>query len=136
VLGSLPCGELERLYRAADLFAFPSTTEGFGLAALEALASGLPVVASDLDAMQTFLEHGRSALLFPVDDSHALAEGLATLALEHGLRDRLRAGGLELAAGFSWDAAAVSHERAYAELLPVLPSASARRVAIASTRDD
>jgi glycosyltransferase involved in cell wall biosynthesis len=136
VLGSLPCGELERLYRAADLFAFPSTTEGFGLAALEALASGLPVVASDLDAMQTFLEHGRSALLVPVDDSHALAEGLATLALEHDLRDRLRAGGLELAAGFSWDAAAVSHERAYAELLPLLRSSRAARVAVGSTQDD
>jgi glycosyltransferase involved in cell wall biosynthesis len=120
VLGSLPCDQLERLYRAADIFAFPSTTEGFGLAALEALASGLPVVASDLDALQTFLEDGRSAVLVPVGDSGALAGELATLARDPLRRRRLLAGGLELAAGFSWDAAAVAHERAYAELLPRL----------------
>jgi D-inositol-3-phosphate glycosyltransferase len=123
VLGSLGCDELERLYRAADLFAFPSTTEGFGLAALEALASGLPVVASDIDALQTFLEHERSALLAPVGDSSAFAAALARLAEDPAERARLRAGGLDLAAGFSWDAAAVAHERVYAELMPLLDAA-------------
>lgn len=117
LLGSLPCDEMQRLYRAADLFAFPSTSEGFGLAALEALASGLPVVASDLAAMRTFLEHGRNALLVPVGDSGALGAALARLAREAGLRDRLRAGGLQIAAAFSWDEAALAHERVYAELL-------------------
>ena len=68
-LGSLPDGSIERLYRAADVFAFPSTKEGFGLAALEALASGLPVVASDLDAFRTFLDDGRNARLVPVGDT-------------------------------------------------------------------
>jgi glycosyltransferase-like protein len=120
VLGSLGCDELERLYRAADLFAFPSTNEGFGLAALEALASGLPVVASDIDALQTFLEHERSALLAPVGDSGAFAAALARLAENPVERARLQAGGLDLAAGFSWDAAAVAHEGVYAELRPLL----------------
>jgi glycosyltransferase-like protein len=127
VLGSLGCDELERLYRAADLFAFPSTTEGFGLAALEALASGLPVVASDIDALQTFLEHERSALLAPVGDSSAFAAALARLAENPAERARLRAGGLDLAAGFSWDAAAVAHERVYAELMPLLEAPAFRR---------
>jgi glycosyltransferase-like protein len=126
VLGSVACDELARLYRAADLFAFPSTTEGFGLAALEALASGLPVVASDIDALQTFLEHERSALLAPVGDSGAFAAALARLAEHPAERGRLRAGGLDLAAGFSWDAAAVAHERVYAELRPLLDAAPRR----------
>ena len=47
------------LYRAADVFAFPSVKEGFGLAALEALAAGLPVVASDLDVFAAFLRRRR-----------------------------------------------------------------------------
>jgi glycosyltransferase-like protein len=117
LLGSVGCAELERLYRAADLFAFPSTAEGFGLAALEALASGLPVVASDLDAFRTFLEHDRSAMLVPVGDSTALAGALCRLALDVRARDRLRAGGFEVAQAYSWDAAAVAHERIYRELL-------------------
>jgi glycosyltransferase-like protein len=120
VLGSLSDGELSRLYRAADLFAFPSTKEGFGLAALEALASGLPVVASDLDALRSFLEHGRSALLVPADDRDELASAFAALAHDRDARDRLRAGGRAVAAAFSWDAAAAAHERAYAELLVTL----------------
>ncbi len=121
VLGSLSCEELERLYRAADLFAFPSTVEGFGLAALEALASGLPVVASDCDALQTFLEHDRNALLVPVGDPQSLAHALALLARDAVTRERLRAGGLESAAGYSWDSAAAVHEQVYAELLRSLP---------------
>jgi glycosyltransferase-like protein len=117
VLGSLPDGELERLYRAADLFAFPSTTEGFGLAALEALACELPVVASDLDALRTFLAHGRSALLVPVGDSGALAEALARLARDPLERDSLRAAGRQIVAEYTWERAALEHERVYAGLL-------------------
>jgi glycosyltransferase-like protein len=117
VLGSLSDDELSRLYRAADLFAFPSTKEGFGLAALEALACGLPVVASDIDALRTFLEHGHSALLVPVHDGDALARALATLARDPDARERLRAGGREVARAFTWDAAAATHEQVYAELL-------------------
>lgn len=116
-LGTVTCEELERLYRAADLFAFPSTVEGFGLAALEALASGLPVVASDLDAFHAFLDHGRSALLVPVGDSRALALALARLARDPRERDLLRARGLEVAATLTWDQAAAAHERVYAQLL-------------------
>ena len=54
-VGTVTPAELERHYRAADVFAFPSTKEGFGLVALEALAAGLPVVASELDVFRTFL---------------------------------------------------------------------------------
>lgn len=117
VLGSLPDGEPERLYRAADVFAFPSRSEGFGLAALEALASGLPVVASDLDAFRTFLTDGRSALLVGVGDGQALGAALTRVARDAGLRDRLAGEGPRVAAMRSWDRAAAAHERAYHALL-------------------
>jgi glycosyltransferase-like protein len=127
VLGTLGDGEIESLYRAADVFAFPSTKEGFGLAALEALACGLPVVASDLDALTTFLEDDRSALLVPVGDPDALGAALAHVGREPSIRERLRGGGLRVAADYSWDRAAATHEDAYRKLLVSLPAASGAR---------
>ncbi len=102
---------------ACNAVLVPSEREGFGLAALEALACELPAVASDLDSLRTFLVHGRSALLVPVGDSQALAGALARLARDPDERERLRAGGREVAAACSWERAAVAHERAYAALL-------------------
>ena len=124
VLGALAPEEIERLYRAADLFAFPSVKEGFGLAALEALAADLPVVASDLDVFRSFLDDGRSALLTPVGDGRALGEAMARVARDELLRARLRGGGREVARSYTWEASAVAHERAYAEREPASRSAA------------
>ena len=112
-LGALEPDEIERLYRAADVFAFPSVKEGFGLAALEALAAGVPLVASDIDVFRSFLTDGESALLHPVGDAAALAAALEHVAREPELRRRLRAGGAKVAAGFGWDASGAAHEAAY-----------------------
>jgi glycosyltransferase involved in cell wall biosynthesis len=115
-LGALDCAELERLFRAADAFAFPSVKEGFGLAALEAVAAGLPLVVSDLDVFRGFLEHERSALLTPVGDGEALAAALTRVARESALRTRLRAGGRAVVARHTWEESARAHERAYERL--------------------
>jgi glycosyltransferase-like protein len=117
LVGTLAPGELERLYRAADLFAFPSVKEGFGLAPLEALAAGLPVVASDLDVFHSFLRHDRTALLTPVGDSEALAVALARLARDPSQRDRLRRFARPVVAAHTWEASAGVHERAYRAFL-------------------
>jgi glycosyltransferase-like protein len=116
-VGNLPDPELERLYRAADLFAFPSYKEGFGLAALEALASGLPVVASDLEVFRSFLAHDRTALLVPVGDSEKLAAALARLAREPETRERLLGSARRVLAAHTWDASAAAHERSYRAFL-------------------
>jgi glycosyltransferase-like protein len=116
VTGPLEPEELERLYRAADVFAFPSVKEGFGLAALEALAAGLPVVASDLAAFRGFLDD-RCARLVPVGDAAALARALRDAANDDGGRGRA------VARAWSWDEAAAVHERVYEEFLA--PEASA-----------
>jgi glycosyltransferase-like protein len=128
VLGSLPDDEIEALYRAADAFAFPSTKEGFGLAALEALASGLPVVASALDEFTTYLSDGRSALLVPVGDGDALGDALARIGRSRATRAALRAGGLDVAAQYTWDRAAIAHERVYRKLLEPLHAVGTVRV--------
>lgn len=113
VLGPQSDEQVERLYRAADVFAFPSVKEGFGLAALEALSAELPVVASDLDVFRSFLSHGDNALLAPVGDGRALGRELLRAATRPELRERLRRGGRAVAATYSWEASAQSHERAY-----------------------
>jgi glycosyltransferase-like protein len=113
VLGTLTGDAVERLYRAADVFAFPSVREGFGLAALEALAADLPVVASELDVFRGFLADGISALLTPVGDGAALAAAIERVARDDVLRARLRAGGRVVVRRYTWDASAAAHERVY-----------------------
>jgi len=117
VLGPLEAETMEGLFRAADAFAFPSIREGFGLAALEALAAELPVVASDLDVFRGFLADHETALLVPPGDGAALGRALARIALDPALAARLRAGGRRVVPDHSWDAAAAAHERAYEAFL-------------------
>ena len=116
LLGTVPDAELPAWYAAADVFAFPSTKEGWGLAVLEAMSAGLPVVASDLPVFHEYLRPGRDALLVPVGDAPALAAALAAV-----LDDRRLAGGLASAAlmvgeRFSWGRAAAEHQAIYAAI--------------------
>ena len=108
--GPVTDAQLDELYRAADVFAFPSVAEGFGLVVLEALACGVPVVASDLDVLRTYLTDGRGALLVPPGDGIALGDALARA-------EPLRGGGLAVAAAHTWDAVAARHEDAYRAFL-------------------
>jgi glycosyltransferase-like protein len=113
VLGPVEDPELERLYRAADVFALPSTKEGYGLAVLEALAAGLPAVVSDLDVFRAFLGDGESALLARTGDPDDVAAALVRVAREPALAERLRAGGRAVVARHTWARVAAAHEREY-----------------------
>src|SRR5207237_5435434 len=115
LLGTVSETDLGAWYRAADAFAFPSVKEGFGLVVLEALAAGLPVVASDIPVFAEYLEDGRSALLVPPGDAGALAGALDRLAGDPRLRRRLAAGGRPLLDRFTWAASARTHREIYAE---------------------
>jgi glycosyltransferase-like protein len=114
LLGTVPDAELPGWYAGADVLAFPSTKEGWGLAVLEAMSAGLPVVASDLPVFREYLRPGRDALMVPVDDSRALATALASVLGDHALADRLRTAGYRVAARFTWSASAAEHQKIYA----------------------
>jgi glycosyltransferase-like protein len=116
-LGPVADGTLEELYRAADILCFPSLKEGFGLVVLEALASGLPVVASDIDVLRGVVAHEESALLAPCGDAPAFAHALARVATDTPLVARLRSGGTAVARRHGWDRVAQAHERAYRSFL-------------------
>jgi glycosyltransferase-like protein len=116
LLGTVPDAELPGWYAAADVLAFPSTKEGWGLAVLEAMSAGLPVVASDLPVFREYLRPGQDALMVPVDDAAALATALAAVLDDSALADRLRAAGYQVCARFTWDRCAAEHQRIYADL--------------------
>ncbi|HSS67326.1 MAG TPA: MSMEG_0565 family glycosyltransferase [Nocardioidaceae bacterium] len=114
--GSLTDAELHEWYRSADALAFPSTKEGWGLAVLEAMASDLPVVSSDIAVFREYLTHDKTAVMTRVGDAESLAEGMRRVATDPTLRDTLVAGGRQLVPRFSWDRAAEDHARLYSGL--------------------
>jgi glycosyltransferase-like protein len=118
LLGTVPDAELPGWYAAADVLAFPSTKEGWGLAVLEAMSAGLPVVASDLPVFREFLTPGREALLVPVDDPPALAAALAAVLDDPDLAARLRSTALATVERYSWARSAAEHQAVYASLAP------------------
>jgi glycosyltransferase-like protein len=116
LLGTVPDAELPAWYAAADVLAFPSTKEGWGLAVLEAMSAGLPVVTSELPVFREYLEPGRDALLVPVDDPPALAAALAAVLDDAELADKLRSAALAVAERFSWARSAAEHRAIYVAL--------------------
>ena len=99
-LGPAPDADLPALYAGALAFAFPSLWEGFGLPALEAMAAGAPVVASNRGALPE-LTAGAARLAEPTPE--AFADALGQVLGDAALRERLRAQGLARAAEFSWE---------------------------------
>jgi len=121
-VGTVDDDDVPAWYAAADALAFPSVKEGFGLAVLEAMSAGVPVVSSDLPVFREYLVDGRDALLVPVGDVPALAAALRSALLDAAVRGRLVAAGTELARRFTWRASAERHLAVYAGL-PVPTSA-------------
>jgi glycosyltransferase-like protein len=114
--GTVPDAELPAWYAAADVLAFPSTKEGWGLAVLEAMSAGLPVVTSDLPVFLEYLRPGRDALVVPGGDPAALSRALAAVLDDPGLAADLRAAGLALSRTFTWQRSAGEHRAVYAGL--------------------
>lgn len=101
--GALAGERLSAFYASADAFVFPSTTETFGNVVLEAMASGVPVIAPDRGATLE-LAHEDSALPFRAGDAASLASRVEALLGDPGLREEKRATGLNVAGTRSWDA--------------------------------
>jgi glycosyltransferase involved in cell wall biosynthesis len=112
-LGYVPARDLVTLYNLAELVAFPSLYEGFGLPVLEAMACGTPVVTS---AKGSLCEVAGTAAEF-VDpyDVESIAAGLWRVLRDPARQEELCARGLEQAARFSWEQAAHQTRQIYAQ---------------------
>lgn len=108
-----PYQPVEEALSALDVFAFPSLWEPFGLAALEAMSCGLPLVASRVGGLPEFIEHKYSGLLVPPGDAKALAAALRQLYEDEPLRQRLAEGARHAADGFRAARMAQQYEQLY-----------------------
>jgi len=105
-------------YRTADVFVFPSRHEGMPNAVLEAMASGLAVVATRIAGNEELIVNGESGLLVPVDDANALAAALQPLLLEAALRRNMGAAARRrVEEHYSWRSAALQYRQLFLQII-------------------
>ncbi len=107
---------LPDLYANCDAFVFASTTETLGLVVLEAMASGLPVLAAPAGGVADHLRHGDNGLAYPEGDVESLARAMVALAGDYALARRLARGARRTAEGLSWDRELDRLEASYREV--------------------
>lgn len=101
--GPLPQSELLRAYQDADIFCLPSIEEGFGMAVIEAMAAGLPVVISDAVGASDAVSSGENGFIIRAGDADALAAQLAVLADDFELRSEMGASARQATeSGHAW----------------------------------
>ncbi len=110
-------GSMAPLYQSADLFIMPSRFEGMSNAVLEAMACGVPVIATDVTGNRDLIANGETGLLVPYGDAAALSAAAAAVLGDPALAARLGENArAEAAAKYSLAGAAALHGRLYAEL--------------------
>lgn len=111
LVGTQPREAIREHLAAADVFLAPAHRESFGIAALEARASGVPVLASARSGVGSFVEHGVDGLL--ARDDAEMAEHLVRLLADEGLRARVTAHNRACTPTFGWSEALAAQERVY-----------------------
>lgn len=130
--GFVPESVKPRYYNSADVFCAPATgAESFGIVLLEALASGLPVVATEVPGYMTVLETGRDSVTVQPENWRELAASLVILARDPDLRRRLGDYALQKSRRYSWDNVAAEVLEVYEAARAVHAGAPARQLEVA-----
>jgi phosphatidyl-myo-inositol alpha-mannosyltransferase len=127
--GYVPESVKPRYYASADIFCAPATgAESFGIVLLEALASGLPVVATEVPGYMSVLEPGRDSITVQPKNWRELAASLVILARDPELRGRLAAYAIQKARRYSWEVVATEVVEVYHEARKALAAQPALEV--------
>ncbi len=122
-----------RYLKTADIYCSPATGgESFGIVLVEAMAAGLPTVASEIPGYMTVVRNGIEAVTFPPKDVDALAEALATVLRDADLKERLAANALRRADEFRWERVARRVLDYYIECMDKAQSSDESRVSFVS----
>ena len=116
-LGKRSQDTLPYYYSAAEAVVMPSHYESFGMVALEAMACGTPVVASQVGGLAFLVQHGVTGYTVPVDEPRALADCLKELIKNQGLREKMGQQAAEFARQYGWNVIARRIEEVYREVL-------------------
>ncbi|USN53811.1 MAG: glycosyltransferase family 4 protein [Candidatus Nomurabacteria bacterium] len=112
--GFVSAADLPRYYASSDVYVSPATgNESFGIVLLEGMASGKPVIASDIDGYRDVIRHGQDGILVPKSDPAALAQALRTLARDPQERAKYQQAGRQRAEEFSWESITDRLEEVY-----------------------
>ena len=103
VLGKLAPAELRQAYQSASVFVFPTFYDGFGMVLLEAMSSGLPIIATPNCAAPELIHDGAAGLVFPTGDSAALCSAMADVCANPSLWVKRGVAAREIAKSYSWE---------------------------------
>ena len=116
-LGKRAQDTLPYYYSAADILIMPSYYESFGMVALEAMACGTPVVASQVGGLPYLVQDGKTGLIVPSGDPEALVAPLDRLMKDKDLREKLGSQAADYAKQYSWENITTQIVKVYEDLL-------------------
>jgi glycosyltransferase involved in cell wall biosynthesis len=105
--------KLPDYYLDADLFVLPSLAEGMPNVVLEAMGSGLPIVATRVPGSEELIQHGENGYLVASRDSQALAQTLITLINDRTLREKMGKQSKEIVSQYTWESIAEQYFELY-----------------------
>jgi glycosyltransferase involved in cell wall biosynthesis len=115
--GTFPSQKLIQLYKASDLFVYPSHVETYANVAIEAMAAGIPVIVADAPGSRDTVVHGVDGLMVPVGNPEQIASTVLELDRNPDLTNRLIQGGRDKVERQDWDDIAAAYEAAYQQQL-------------------
>jgi len=119
--GRLDNERIASLYRSADVLLNPSRVDNMPNSLLEAMASGVPIVTTDVGGIPYMVRQGETALLVPPGDSSAMAAAASAILTDGALATRLRDGGLDAVKAYTWPRVRRELAAAYASVIAAMP---------------